>query len=145
MNSEGLVIIRQDYRTHTYVLEPLNNTPRILLKGRNGLHPIWKDEWMHNDKEGGFFFIHKKKIEDQKGVLKFVLGKIAKNLVSGQSITNISLPVDIFLPESNLERFVHGMTYGPIVLEGLQNQNMIIRLIRTFIFGLTNSVMYLQM
>ena len=54
-------------------------------------------------------FIHKKKIEDQKGVLKFVLSKIAKNLLSGQSITQISLPVDIFGAESNLQRFLFSM------------------------------------
>ena len=74
-----------------------------------------------------------------------MLGKIAKNLVSGQSITNISLPVDIFSPESNLERFILGMTYAPLVLEGLLNQNAINRLVKTFIFGLTNSIMYLGM
>lgn len=61
-------------------------------------------------------FIHKKKIEDQKGVLKFVLSKIAKNLLSGQSITQISLPVDIFGPESNLQRFLFSMLYAPLVL-----------------------------
>ena len=60
------------------------------------MHPLWKDEWVHSDKDGGLLFVHKKKMEDQKGVLKFVLSKIAKNLISGQSITNISLPVDIF-------------------------------------------------
>ena len=96
------MVIRQDFRTHRYILGPLKDVPKNIIKGKNGLHPLWKDEWVHNDKEGGFIFVHKKKIEDQKGVLKFVLGKIAKNLVSGQSITSISLPVDIFSPESNL-------------------------------------------
>ena len=61
-------------------------------------HPIWKDEWVHDDKEGGLIFIHKKKLKEQKGVLSYVLNKIAKNLLSGQSILNISLPVDIFSP-----------------------------------------------
>ncbi len=65
-------------------------------------HPIWKNEWLLDDKDGGIIFIHKKKIEDQKGVLKFIISKIAKNVISGQSILNISLPVDIFSPESNL-------------------------------------------
>jgi hypothetical protein len=59
-------------------------------------NPIWKNEWIHDDKEGSMIFINKKKIEDQKGVLKFILSKMAKNLVSGQSILSISLPVDIF-------------------------------------------------
>jgi len=64
-------------------------------------------------------FINEKKIEDQKGVLKFVLTKIAKNLLSGQSILNISLPVDIFSPESNIQRFLYSMLYAPLVLDRL--------------------------
>lgn len=79
-------------------------------------HPIWKNDWIHDDKEGGIIFIHKKKIEDQKGVLKFILSKMAKNLVSGQSILNISLPVDIFSAESNLQRYIYSMLYGPLAL-----------------------------
>ena len=62
-------------------------------------------------------FVDEKKMEDQKGVLKFVLGKIGKNLLSGKSILNISLPVDIFCPESNLELFTYSMSYAPIILE----------------------------
>lgn len=46
--------------------------------------------------EGGLKFINQKQIDDQKGVLKFILSQVAKNLVSGKSILNISLPVDIF-------------------------------------------------
>ena len=79
-------------------------------------HPIWKNEWVHDDNEGGIISVHKKKLEDQKGVLSYVLSKIAKNLLSGQSILNISLPVDIFSPESNLQRFLYSMIYGPVLL-----------------------------
>ena len=43
LNSEGYVVIRQDYTTHKYILEPIKNVPKIILKGMNGLHPIWKD------------------------------------------------------------------------------------------------------
>ncbi len=35
-------------------------------------------------------------MDDQKGVLKFILTKIGKNILSGKSVLNISLPVDIF-------------------------------------------------
>lgn len=65
-------------------------------------HPIWKGEWIHDDKIGGIIFINKKIIDQQSSVLKFVIKKIGKNLISGKSVLNISLPVDIFLPESNL-------------------------------------------
>jgi hypothetical protein len=90
-------------------------------------------------------FINKKKIEDQKGVLKFVLTKIAKNILSGQSILSISLPVDIFAAESNIQRFLYSMLYAPLLLEKLQQQNLLIRLARTVAFGVSNSLLYLSM
>jgi hypothetical protein len=37
------------------------------------------------------------------------------------------------------------MTYAPLVLEGLEQESIINRFGRTFIFGLTNSIMYLSM
>lgn len=67
----------------------------VFQEAVNG-HPIWKGEWIHDDKVGAIIFINQKKIEDQKGVLKFILTKIGKNLLSGKSVLNISLPVDIF-------------------------------------------------
>lgn len=67
-------------------------------------------------------YINQKKIDDQKGVLKFILTKIGKNILSGKSILNISLPVDIFASESNLERLLIGMTYGPKLLEDLNKK-----------------------
>jgi hypothetical protein len=44
------------------------------------------------------------------------LTKIGKNILSGKSVLNISLPVDIFYPESNLERLLISMGYGPKLL-----------------------------
>lgn len=56
-------------------------------------------------------------MDDQKSVLKFVLSKIGKNIMSGKSILNISLPVDIFTSKSNLELFSQSLCYAPILLE----------------------------
>jgi hypothetical protein len=70
---------------------------------------------------------------------------MAKNIVSGQSILNISLPVDIFSAESNLQRYLYSMLYGPILLEGLEKESAISKLVKTIIFGITNSVLYLSM
>ncbi len=41
-------------------------------------------------------FINEKLIQSQKDILRFLLRQIGSNLVSGKSITNVSLPVDIF-------------------------------------------------
>jgi len=107
-------------------------------------HPIWRGEWIHDDKDGGMFFINKKKIEDQKGVLKFILTKIAKNIFSGQSIMSISLPVDIFAAESNIQRFLYSMLYAPILLEKLEKESLLVKFARTVGFGVSNSLLYLS-
>lgn len=70
---------------------------------------------------------------------------MAKNLVSGQSILNVSLPVDIFCPESNLQSFIRSMAYAPLLLENLEQADALTRLLRTIAFGVTNSVLYLNM
>ena len=40
--------------------------------------------------------INMKKIEAQKGVLKELVKSVGRNLLSGKSILNISMPVTIF-------------------------------------------------
>ena len=82
-------------------MEPLPEKAIEYLEAVEG-HPIWKGEWKRDLKYGAIIFINQKKIEDQKGVLKFILTKIGKNILSGKSVLNISLPVDIFSAQSNL-------------------------------------------
>ena len=79
-------------------------------------------------------------------MLKFILTKIGKNLLSGKSILNISLPVDIFAPESNLERLAFAMTYAPIYLERAARESNPVEKFKSVVaFGITNSVLYLNM
>lgn len=73
------------------------------------------NDWKQDTKNGGLLFINQKKIEDQKGVLKFILSKIGKNILSGKSVLNISLPVDIFIDKSNLELYSQSLCYAPIL------------------------------
>lgn len=47
-------------------------------------------------------FVNEKLIQSQKDILRFLLRQIGSNLISGKSITNVSLPVDIFEPRSLL-------------------------------------------
>ncbi len=134
------------YRTHKYPLKPYDKdqSKLIYVESQEG-HPIWRKDWQHDDRLGGVTFINAKKIEDQKSVLRFILTKMAKNLVSGQSILNVSLPVDIFCPESNLQSFIRSMAYAPLLLENLEQADPLTRLLRTIAFGVTNSVLYLNM
>jgi len=97
------VIVEEEYmwKKHQVFPEPADKKEFVFLKNPKNEHPIWKGNWEFLE-EGGFKFINKKQIEDQKNVLKFILSQVAKNLVSGKSILNISLPVDIFSSDSNL-------------------------------------------
>jgi hypothetical protein len=49
---------------------------------------------MRDAKDGGILFINQKKIEDQKAVLKFVLTKIGKNILSGKIRFSSSFDAD---------------------------------------------------
>lgn len=46
-----------------------------------------------------------------------MIKSIGSNLLSGKSILNISLPVEIFETRSNLERFAYSFTFAPKLLE----------------------------
>ena len=114
----------------------------------NGEHPIWKGEWKIDEKVGGLIFVNEKKIADQKGVLKFILGQISKNILSGKSITNISLPVDIFSTKSILEVLAECLAYAPILFDKLasqENPNSVDLVKAVTAFGITMSVLYLDM
>ena len=49
-------------------------------------------------------FIDQELLDSQKETLRFVLRQIGANLISGKSILNVSLPVDIFESRTGLER-----------------------------------------
>jgi len=61
--------------------------------------------------------INKAKIEAQSGVLKSMAKTITKNLFSGKSILNMSLPVTVFSCESNLSLLCKSYAYAPLLLE----------------------------
>lgn len=50
-------------------------------------------------------------------MLTFIIKRIGKNIFSGKGILNISLPVDIFCKESNIERIANSFGYCPLFIE----------------------------
>lgn len=110
-----------------------------------GEHPVLTNDWKHDDKRGGLIFVNQKKLQDQKGVLKFVLSKIAKNLLQGKSILNISLPVDIFASKSNLELFADSLCYAPLLLERGVKKNTLEKFKMVTAVGISMSSLYLIM
>ena len=69
-------------------------------------------------------FIEYKTIEKQRGVIKHFLNKIGTNILSGSSIMNVSLPINIFDERSLLEVFAHQCRLCSYFLEkGTQELN----------------------
>lgn len=56
-------------------------------------------------------------IQGQKDSLKFIVKQIGANIISGKSILNVSLPVDIFESRSLLERSASSFGYAPKFLK----------------------------
>ena len=55
-------------------------------------------------------------IETQRNLLKKMLKKIGKQIIAGRNIVDISLPVEIFTPESLLQRIASLTGYAPKLL-----------------------------
>jgi len=62
---------------------------------------------------GGIVCINKEAMDKQKGVLVEVLKQLAVNIMKGQAISQISLPVKMFEPRSALHRISDLFSYAP--------------------------------
>ena len=109
-------------------------------------HHIWKGEWKHDSEGGGLWYKDEVKMEAQKKILGFVVRKIGTNLLAGKSVLSISLPVQIFSTESNLERLARTFVYAPLVLEKVSNnESPLEQLKQVLIISLTHSLLYMSM
>jgi hypothetical protein len=66
---------------------------------------------------GGLEVIDAELLERQKNVVLHVLKNLGKNLIKGNGLLNLSLPIRIYGKESNLQRCCSGNVYAPIFLE----------------------------
>ena len=95
------------------------------------------------EKNGGLRLINKVKLEKQNGVLSYIMKTLKNNIFSGKGITNISLPVDIFNVDSNIQRMCECMKYGPQFLEKAATLNdPLARFKWAIAFGWSNSIMF---
>jgi hypothetical protein len=62
-------------------------------------------------------YIDEEKMQEQKKVLTFIIKRIGRNILSGKGILNVSLPVDIFCIESNIERLAMSFGFFPDRME----------------------------
>jgi hypothetical protein len=110
-----------------------------------GSHPQWEKEWQINAK-GELINCNKEKIEAQNSVLKGVFKIIGRNLATGKSILNVSIPVQVFGDDSNLSRLCHSYGYAPLFLEQASKaQDPIERFKQVVAFSMTSTVLYLRM
>ena len=60
-DEQGLVIISKSFVKTKYILSPLPKEPPKEMEAIDG-HPIWKGEWIRDNKEGAIIYINKKKL-----------------------------------------------------------------------------------
>lgn len=91
----GLAILPKEYLRVRHHLKPIPSYPYIKLTG-----PKWKNYYLRDLWDvlptGELKFINEEKLKEQHGIMGYVLSKFAKNLLTGKSILNFSLPVSIF-------------------------------------------------
>ena len=85
-------------------------------------------------------------MREQKKVLTFIIKRIGRNILSGKGILNISLPVDIFCKESNIERIANSFGYCPTFFEKVAHSKDPVEQLKAILsssFG--SSLIYLTM
>lgn len=68
-------------------------------------------------KEGGIGCFNREEIKNQEGLVLDLMKQAGKQLMSGQNVVAISLPVRIFEPRSTLERITDNWAFMPIYLK----------------------------
>jgi len=59
---------------------------------------------------------------------------------------NVSLPIDIFEPRSNLERIAHSFSFAPVLLKKAEeSMDPVIQMKLTFALLISSSAMYLSL
>ena len=87
-------------------------------------------------------FINEEVIAIQKNVIGYLLKKLGTNLIQAKSLTQVSLPIDVFETRSNLERFAFSFVFGPHYLEkAAQTKDPVLQMKYTMVFLQTTSIM----
>ena len=93
-------------------------------------------------KEEGLILTDTLQIENQKKIMSYLIKKIGKNMLKGQSIMNVSLPVYIFDKRSMLQIFAYELKEAPYLLSKVYYiQNNIERLKLMTVFLLSQIVL----
>ena len=96
-------------------MKPSARGEPVYLESPNGGHCFWGADWKITEK-GEFININYEKIKAQSGIFKLVMKKLGKQLFSGKSIMNMSLPIQVFGDDTILQRLSRGYCYAPILM-----------------------------
>jgi hypothetical protein len=144
MAADRTIIISQDYLKVKHRTEPKPKGKEYWSETIRG-HHLWKGEWAVSD-SGGLNYVDEDKMREQKKVLTFIIKRIGKNILSGKGILNISLPVDIFCRESNIERLANSFAYFPVYLEKVVHAENPLDQMKAILAGsIGSSLIYLTM
>lgn len=144
LDGEGMSIINWNCLKHKFKLSPWFRP--LIIDEDYPHHHIFRGEWKHDDELGGLFYKDEEKMNAQKKVLGYIIKKMGSNLFSGKGITSISLPVDVFSTESNLERVARMFTYAPLLLEEASKLDIASEQMKNVIIAsITNSLLYMSM
>jgi hypothetical protein len=141
VTEEGLVVLPKGYLRVRHATEPFAGRERRKVMAYE--HIMLKKDF-RIDSKGGIVLTNETKIAAQNNVIKFIMSTLKKNLFSGKGILNISLPVEIFNVDSNLQRLCEAMSLAPDLLErkALATQDPLERFRYCLAFALSNSVIY---
>jgi hypothetical protein len=64
----------------------------------------------------GLLYVDEDVLIKQEQIIGFIIKKIGSNLLSGKSIMNVSLPVNIFDPRTLLQVYAYELSFAPIYL-----------------------------
>ena len=113
--ADKTTIIPQKYINAKHSLKPSQKSKHSSIYPHYRGHHLWKGEWAICP-TGGLNYVDEQKMNEQKKVLTFIIKRIGRNILSGKGILNISLPVDIFCRESNIERLAASFGFAPAFL-----------------------------
>jgi hypothetical protein len=79
-------------------------------------------QYMMAQGDNALKFIDQDCIEKQKGIITEIITKLGKNILSGNGIMSVSLPIRIFDERSLLEVFAHQCSLAPYFLEKAKDE-----------------------
>jgi hypothetical protein len=92
-----------------------NEGDRIFYNHKYSEHIL--TQYMMAQGDNALKFIDQDCIERQKGIITDIISKLGKNLLTGNGIMSVSLPIRIFDERSLLEVFAYQCSLAPYFLE----------------------------